>query len=61
MAKAMIAFYLGLQNVFPHHLVFIRNRLHKRLDEIFGGLYTKNGKDSALGLYPQSLFLGARV
>jgi hypothetical protein len=42
-AEAVVAFYLRLQNVFPHHLVLIRNRLHKRLDEIFGGLYTKDG------------------
>jgi hypothetical protein len=40
MAEAVIAFHLRLQNVFPHRLVFVRYRLHKRLDEIFGRLYT---------------------
>jgi hypothetical protein len=43
MAEAMVVFHLRLQNVFPHHLMFVRNRLHKRFDEVFGGLNTKNG------------------
>jgi hypothetical protein len=39
MAEAVIIFHLRFQNVFPHRLVFVGYRLHKRLDEIFGGLY----------------------
>jgi hypothetical protein len=42
-AEALIALHLGLQDIFPHDLVFVRNGLHERLNEVFGRLHAKNG------------------